>query len=396
MSRHVAFRAFRSDRDFADGTHQGTQARAGRLGYGAPAGLLRLTDPRPDGAARGYEWAAWAAPQVTPGFDFTSLVASWNATTPADSWLHVEVRVSVDGVRWSRWYSMGVWAETDAEVRRASRTGQQGDAGRVAIDVLDATPGASWSAYQLRVVLARRPGSTAVPSVRLLGAMVSRLPADPGETSRPTAATGTELPVPRYSQQLHRGSHPEWANGGESWCSPSSTAMVLDHWGVGPGPEDYGWVPRSSPNPAVVHAVRNVFDYGYGGAGNWSFNAAYAARFGVVAFVTRLRSLVEAEHLVAAGIPVVASVAFDEQELTGAGYKTDGHLLTITGFTATGDVVCNDPASHELPSNDEVRVVYDRAEFERVWLGSAGGAVYVIHPDGVPLPPPAVPAEPNW
>ena len=112
--------------------------------------------------------------------------------------------------------------------------------------------------------------------------------------------------------------------------------------------------------------------------------------------MTRLRSLVEAEHLVAAGIPVVASVAFKEDELTGAGYDTNGHLLTVTGFTATGDVVCNDPASHELASNDEVRVVYDRAEFERVWLGSAGGVVYIIHPDDVPLPPPPVPAEPNW
>jgi hypothetical protein len=43
-----------------------------------------------------------------------------------------------------------------------------------------------------------------------------------------------------------------------------------------------------------------------------------------------------------------------------------------------------------------VRVVYDRAEFERVWLGSAGGVVYVVHPDDVPLPRPPDPAEPNW
>ena len=32
-------------------------------------------------------------------------------------------------------------------------------------------------------------------------------------------------------------------------------------------------------------------------------------------------------------------------------------------------MICNDPASHSIASNDEVRVVFDRAEFERVWLG---------------------------
>jgi hypothetical protein len=41
-------------------------------------------------------------------------------------------------------------------------------------------------------------------------------------------------------------------------------------------------------------------------------------------------------------------------------------------------------------------VVYDRAAFERVWLGSAGGIVYVIHPADVRLPDPPDPAEPNW
>jgi hypothetical protein len=59
-------------------------------------------------------------------------------------------------------------------------------------------------------------------------------------------------------------------------------------------------------------------------------------------------------------------------------------------------VICNDPASHVIPSNDEVRVVFDRGRFERAWLGSSGGVVYVVHTDAVPLPPPADPAEANW
>ena len=159
---------------------------------------------------------------------------------------------------------------------------------------------------------------------------------------------------------------------------------------------DYAWVDPAFPNRFVVQAARHVYDYAYKGAGNWSFNTAYAGRLGAEAFVTRLRSLAEAEAFIAAGVPLAATVSFTEESLSGAGYATDGHLLTIVGFTADGDVICNDPASHSVASNDEVRVVFDRAQFERVWLGSSGGVVYVVHTDDVPLPPHPDPAEPNW
>ena len=169
--------------------------------------------------------------------------------------------------------------------------------------------------------------------------------------------------------------------------------MVLAYWGTGPTPADIAWV--APPVDAVVdHAARQVFDYAYDAAGNWPFNTAYAARFGLVAFVTRLRSLTEAEAFVAAGIPLVASVSFHESELTGAGYSTGGHLLVIRGFTREGDVVVNDPASHLVADNAQVRAVYGRAELEAAWMRGSGGIVYVIHPRAVPLPNP--PAQVNW
>ena len=94
--------------------------------------------------------------------------------------------------------------------------------------------------------------------------------------------------------------------------------------------------------------------------------------------------------MLAAGIPLVASVAFEEDELPGAGYRTSGHLLVIVGFDENGDVVVNDPASHSIPSNDEVRTVYPREAFAKVWMRSRG-LVYVIHPPSVPLPGEPVP-----
>jgi hypothetical protein len=403
VSRHVRFRAWRSGADFEAGTHQGVQVRRGELRYGGHAGVRVYTDPYGDPDVptrlrrRTYEWAAWLSPQVSPGFGFTSLIASWNASTPDDSWLEVEARVSADGVHWSRWHSLGRWAETDAEIHPTSVPGQDDGTARVDTDVLDAVEGVRWSSYQLRVLLLRRPGSTAQPRVRLLGAMVSDVPADPPEATSPGGeAWGTELSVPAYSQQLHRGQYPHWDSGGQSWCSPTSTSMVLGSWGRGPEPHEYAWVEPVLADRFVVHAARHVFDYSYKGAGNWAFNAAYAARYGTTAFVTRLRSLTEAERFVAAGVPLVATVSLARFPLDGAGYATDGHLLTIVGFDTAGNVICNDPASHGVPDNAQVRSVYDRAQFERVWLGSAGGVVYVVHPVDVPLPAPPDPAEPNW
>ena len=63
--------------------------------------------------------------------------------------------------------------------------------------------------------------------------------------------------------------------------------------------------------------------------------------------------------------------------------------MVVTGLTETGDPVVNDPAA---PSNAEVRRVYDRAQFERAWLGGSGGIVYVIAPPATALPP----SPGNW
>jgi hypothetical protein len=395
VTGHVSFHAWRSG-ETSSGVHLGTSSGPTGLSFGEAAGTRVYDDPHGSAGPRTYAWSAWLTPAVTPGHPFTSLVPSWNAATPQDSWLEVDARVSGDDVHWSRWFSLGRWADSDREVHATSVPGQSGDDASVATDVLEAVGDAAWTSYQLRVTFHRGLDSTAVPTLTLLGAVV----AHPGEHVVPAPASApvrsVELPVPAYSQQVHRGEYPHWDSGGQSWCSPTSTTMVLAHWGLGPTDADVAWVDPSIEDKAVDHAARCVFDYAYKGAGNWSFNTAYAARYGVEAFVTRLRSLEEAELFVAAGIPLVASVSFRREELDGAGYDTNGHLLTVIGFDAAGDVVCNDPASHQVPSNDEVRVVYDRKQFEKVWLDAAGGLVYVIHPHDVPLPAHPAATEPSW
>jgi len=289
--RHIAYTDWTTASGFAAGSFDGTGTDGEALTLTSPTGTLAYADPHGDGSTRRYEFAVWTSAAVRPGFDYTELVASWNAQTPG-------------------------------------------------------------------------------------------------------GAAGITLDVPTYSQETHLGEYPQWDGGGEAWCSPTSTAMVLSYWSCGPAPADYSWVDPGYADPWVDHAARHVYDYAYDGAGNWPFNTAYAATFGLECFVTRLRSLTEAEQFIAAGIPLIVSVSFEKGELDHAGYGTRGHLLVIVGFTADGDVVVNDPASHLTASNDEVRTVYDRAQFENVWIPRSGGIAYVIHPASVPLP--TAPAEANW
>jgi hypothetical protein len=331
------------------------------------------------------------SPEVRPGHEFTDLVPSWNARTPDGSWIEVEARTSPDGLRWSRWWVLGRWAETDTAIHPTTVEGQADDEAEVHVEELAARDDTTWQAYQLRVTLLRPADSGALPTVSLVAAVVSGGQVTDGAGgARPVRAC--EIAVPTYSQQLHRGEYPQWAGGGESWCSPTSTTMVLGTWGLGPTREEQCWVRAGYPDPAIAHAARFTFDHAYHGPGNWSFNTAYAALHGTEAFVTRLRDLDEVQEYVAAGVPLVASVAFEEDELPGAGYRTSGHLLVIVGFDANGDVVVNDPASHSIPSNDEVRTVYPRAAFARVWMRSRG-LVYVIHPPHVPLTGEAPPEQ---
>jgi hypothetical protein len=103
--------------------------------------------------------------------------------------------------------------------------------------------------------------------------------------------------------------------------------------------------------------------------------------------VARLDSFAQVERFIAAGIPVIISIAYRDGSLKGtAGAASDGHIIVVKGFTPDGDVVCNDPA---FPANDKVRVTYKRDELWRAWRHSKGAA-YVIWPAGMPLPAGAV------
>ena len=401
----ISYHGWTTGADFAAGTFAGARAAAvgdGAITFGSAAGTLDYDDPF-DATTQTttYDYATWTSPTYRVGFGLTELVASWTAATPPGTWIQVEMHGTTTAGTTTKWYVMGRWtSQMPSAAGDISRTsvGLQGDAdGTIAIDTFFAAKGVALSDYQLRVTLYRKHLTSAVPTVRSVGAIASALPDDKSVAAGPAGvAAGTNLNVPQYSQEVHKGEYPEFDGGGEAWCSPTSTEMVVEYWGSGPSPSELTGIPYA--DPSVDYAAQHTFDWHYSGAGNWPFNVAYAGSLGLEGEVVQLRSLAEAELFVKAGIPLVASVAFKKNELDGAGYSTNGHLLVIRGFTPTGDVIVNDPASRLIPSDAAVENVFDRQQFADVWLPTSrsGGIAYVIHPAGKALPPnvPGLPA--NW
>ncbi|GGI99885.1 peptidase C39 family protein [Streptomyces brasiliensis] len=393
-ARPVDNRAWTTFTDWRSGTAKGVRAVSGaRPGVviTAPAGTTDYTDPH-TGTTAAWEYATWTSPVHRLSVPATEAIASWNAHTPAGTWIQVELHGTYSDGTDTPWYVMGRWAAGDEDIRRTSVDDQSDGKSSIWTDTFaidDASTGLRLVSYRLRLTLYRKPGTRLTPTVWRLGAMGSDVP-DRFTVPASTPGLAQELIVPRYSQSIHSGQYPEYDNGGEAWCSPTSSQMIIEYWGGRLTPEQLSWVDPGYADPQVDHAARYTYDYQYEGCGNWPFNAAYAGTFdGLQGVVTRLGSLTDLETLIAAGIPAITSQSFLKTELTGAGYGTSGHLMTVIGFTAEGDVIANDPAS---PSDEAVRRVYLRREWENIWLrtkrvnasggvsSGTGGVCYLYFP----------------
>jgi hypothetical protein len=379
----------------------------GSLQLGSPGlGSLTYADPFGNYSSDGvdgtgdYVSGTWTSGFTSLSFGFNELVSSWNATTPPGTWVQVEVQPRLADGHLAKWYILGRWSSDDYSFHRTS-VGGQGDAdGFVSIDTFF-TKDHPAIAYRLRATLYRKTTASAGPTLSRLSAIASNLTnqKDSFPSKTTMSGTGIDLGVPQYSQEIHHGDFPQYDNGGEAWCSPTSTAMVVAYWSqfsvthsttdYRPMPAEYSWVTTALPSPPhqdpwVDFTARAVYDYHYNGAGNWPFNAAYAASRGLVADVTQLHNLAEAEPFLKAKIPLVASVAWKSNKLDGGIKSTNGHLLVIEGFTADGkQVIVNDPASD---TNGQVKHFYDREQFERAWIPASGGIVYLIRPAGWSTP----------
>lgn len=337
------------------------QGEASQAGTGRAGWVLNST-----GIARGYGQLTTAV--LSFKFPVTEVVASWNVQTPPNSYLRVEVRaLSPNGMR-TPWYCLGVWpggVGKPAGWRRDVTA-------RVNEDTLVLTEPAQQ--VQLRATLYASPGGLS-PSLSLLS-LVGSLPlltpppstaddstlepaaaplASSGTLAAPApAAWGKVLPVPFRSQRVE---DPSIAG---RICGPTSLSMVLEYYG------------RNFPTAVVAQIA---YDQLNGIHGNWPFLAATAAEAGLTAYVTRFSGWEGVEQEILAGHPVIISIHFGPDELPGAPIRsTDGHLLVVRGFTATGDILVNDPAAW---SASEGQITYDRQALLRAW---DNGVAIVVTP----------------
>jgi hypothetical protein len=311
-----------------------------------------------------YQWGRLTSPVCETASRFDTLVPSWQAKTPAGTWMELEVRVRSGGA-WTRWFGMGVWASGTGSVERHSVNGQDEGSWRVLTDTLQSTGPVFADAYRYRLTLFTEKRGIS-PSVRGVSIAMSDSCRHGEYLEAPDDGSfgGRELAVPARSQMVY-------PDGGEAWCSPVSLSMVVAYWADRTGKKDL--------DQPVLAVVRGTYDYTYGGNGNWSFNTAYASSLGFGASVRRFDSLGQVERCVAAGVPVVASIAWKRGELSGAPMPcSEGHLLVIRGFDSSGNILVNDPAGRD---DSCVRRVYSRDEFARAWFCTgSGGVAYLVYP----------------
>lgn len=354
----------------------------GTASYNATAGLCAGTDPMAAGSydtginyynGGSFYYGTLTSPVIKTKQEITTIISSWDATTPTGTWLEVHVR-TLENASWTHWYDLPIWASDFSTISRHSVDGQADDGGSIATDTYY-TNNVNATAYQLSYTLFTTSPSTSL-TLRRISAIASFDVTDSSQfpvVAPDKSAWGINLPVPERSQNLTQYTGLGFGGGGEVWCSPTSTSMVAAYWSKLLG--------DSALNETVPDTARDTYDYTYDGTGNWPFNTGYTGGKGLRSFVTRMYSLSQIEQWIKVGVPVVISIAFGIGQLPGATYSTSGHLMVVRGFTATGDVIANDPAMGGTTSEAGVQIVYPRAIFQSLWLNASNGTVYINYPE---------------
>jgi hypothetical protein len=171
----------------------------------------------------------------------------------------------------------------------------------------------------------------------------------------PRQRSSTRIAVPPLSQ-LEEDGHLR-----HRVCSPTSVAMVLQHWGR--------QVVVGELAGEMLHPALDLY-------GVWLCAIQAAARRGIPGYLLRFPDWASAAWCLEHGLPIVASVRYAAGELTGAAIsETAGHLVVITGIE-DNDVLVNDPAA---ATRAEVARRYRLDDMHRVWLARTGVG-YVFFP----------------
>lgn len=293
--------------------------------------------------ADGTDSAGYVSDVIDAG-EFTKLCASFNGTVSGGT---VETLVQFEKTAsvWSDWYSYGVFSSEKGVSRSASRS--DSDA-KMDIDTLIPKMKATGN-VRVKLVLGRAADGTS-PEIRTLTVSSNKAQARKAENALPD---DVEIGVPAKSQM-------NIEKIGSSICSPTSTAMVLEHLGVATSQEVFAYEAR---------------DYGAEIFGNWMFNVVAASAHGVSAYLDFFGEN-DIKYALSQGVPVVCSIhTTSSSALEGSPMAySSGHLVCVTGYITKDGIdyfIVNDPAVY---TPTEVRHLYRCDQF----MDAFTGLVYII------------------
>ena len=366
--------------------------------------LVDYTDPYGDGTPVTYETGTWTSPVVEVGYPIKQAVPSWNADTPTGTWVETEFRGRKADGTWTKWFVMGRWASGDdfapadgrvGDIHRTSLNGQGDTDAALFTDTFVSKAGFEPDAFQTRARLYRPEGARVSPRLSSLSTMTSENLPDAHYTGTSDFTLGREvsLDVPQYQPE-----HPPRRVPRVRGRRPGVVLADVVHDG---------------------HLLLRTRGSGRGAGGHRRAQRRPAGRLrrdqhlglrvrgcGQLAVQRRLRQHVRAEV-----VRDPAALPRGGREVHRGGYPAHlldqlrrggdargrlqhpGHLVVLVGFTADGDPIINDP---NKASNEEVRQVYTRENFERVWQTSTDGVTYVYHPKNVKLPRNMPGVTQNW
>lgn len=294
---------------------------------------------------------------ISPTIDcneFRQLIASWNAYTSVNSQIELQIKIKKNN-QWSSWFSSGKWSISN---NRGSISDQQNEFAKMDDESLMILGQELANGFRFRIILKRDNIESDSPEVKLI-AIALKLSNDSKRTIEYKFENEwlKELDVPERAQLCI----PDIGN---SICSPTSLAMVMEYYGY---------------NYDTEFVASQVKDNEAGIYGNWSFNTAYLGLTGLYGYVDRFHTVDELKKMISMDMPAVVSIKTRSmEELNGSIMPyPSGHLMVVRGFKIKDGneyVIVNDPAEHK---KENVRREYKVEEFQRVWRKIA----YVINPD---------------
>lgn len=272
--------------------------------------------------------------------EFTSLVASWAATSSTNATVELELKVKVNGV-WSDFISYQKWGLG----LKNSMFDQTVSLIKLSTDEVVVLNNQKGCCIQYRITLNRSDLSVESPKLSLVA---------------------FALEIPNYEYNVDLSNYPKSVihyvpklcqldvpSIGNSICSPTSSTMLLKYKG-----EDF-----SSFDTFEHRYIANLFkDYGNNIYGNWAYCAIGMGSFGYDAYVARYYSIEELIAHIATTGPCAISVK-GQMNSDKKNYKTNGHLLVVIGYEYDRNdnlvIVCNDPNVQSVECRYEYSVIKD-------------------------------------